>query len=142
MHRLTIFYDGFCPLCIKEMRSLTAFDKQRVLKLVDIQEPGFSHQYPAIDAEEANRVLLALDENAQIIRGLDVSLTAWTLVGKGHRVFFLRWDWLRPALNVGYRFFARHRYTISALLTGRRRCESCSIRLSNAIDNNAIGKNK
>ncbi len=127
MHQLTIFYDSYCPLCIKEMQKLASFDENKQLNLVDIQAPDFSRHYPDVDPLEANRILLGQDENGAWLRGLDVSLHAWTIVGKGHRVFFLRWVWLRPVLNLGYSFFARHRYLISGLLTGKQRCERCEI---------------
>ena len=32
---LTIFYDGFCPLCVREMTHLRRADKQGRMRLVD-----------------------------------------------------------------------------------------------------------
>jgi len=45
-----IFYDGYCPLCIAEMRHLRKRDKHNKLTLVDIQAPDFSNRYPTMDA--------------------------------------------------------------------------------------------
>ena len=44
--KLTLFYDGMCPLCQKEMQHLIKYNTAGHLAFVDIMEPGFSEAYP------------------------------------------------------------------------------------------------
>lgn len=123
MTSLTLFYDGTCPLCVKEMTSLRKHDKDNRVTTIDINSADFA-DYPHIDASKANRVLHALDENGTLWLGLDATHKAWQLVGKGWLYAPLRWRFIKPWADKGYLFFARHRYRISYLLTGRSRCSS------------------
>ena len=82
MTSLTIFYDGTCPLCAKEMAALAKHDVENKIQTIDIYSEAFS-DYPQIDADAANTVLHALDENGKLLLGLDVTYQAWRLVGKG-----------------------------------------------------------
>jgi predicted DCC family thiol-disulfide oxidoreductase YuxK len=46
---LTIFYDGHCPLCAAEMKTLQSLDTQNKLRLENIHDENFQHNYPYID---------------------------------------------------------------------------------------------
>ena len=39
--KLTLFYDGFCPLCVAEMTKLKAYDKGGNLNLEDLKQLDF-----------------------------------------------------------------------------------------------------
>lgn len=125
---LVLFYDGFCPLCVREMKHLAQLDKRHALELVDIQQAGFKDKYPHIDPQAASDILHAQLPNGDILLGLDVTYKAWQLVGRGFWIAPLRWPVMRWFADKAYLFFARNRYWISGLLTGQQRCEQCSIR--------------
>lgn len=125
MSALTIFYDGYCPLCVREMTHLRHLDTEQKLTLVDIQADDFAEHYPDIDAAEASRILLSQLPNGELLRGLDSTHAAWSVVGLGWRTVWLRWPILRWFTDHCYLFFARNRYSISRLLTGQARCEPC-----------------
>lgn len=126
--RLTLFYDGFCPLCVAEMDKLRKLDQKQHLLLVDVQQPESLTPYPLVDKQAALTRLHALDENNQLLTGLDVTHAAWSLVGRGWLTAPLRWPILKWFADAVYVFFARHRYTISRVLTGKARCEQCEIK--------------
>lgn len=124
--KLTLFYDGQCPLCVKEMTALKKHDSEDVIKLVDIFSDTFL-DYPNIDQAAASERLHAYDKNGALLLGLDVTYQAWSLVGRGHWYAFTRWPLFRPICDWIYIKFARNRYTISGILTGKKRCDSCRI---------------
>ncbi|MCM5704044.1 thiol-disulfide oxidoreductase DCC family protein [Larsenimonas salina] len=126
MPELTLFYDGACPLCVREVRHLTRLDIHGRICCEDIQQPDFSTRYPDIDPDEARTILLARDGNDHTLKGLDVTHRAWSLVGRGALTAPLRWPLVRPVADRVYLWFARNRYTISGVLTGKRRCDSCA----------------
>ncbi len=127
MHQLTIFYDGTCPLCAKEMRVLLQQDKKNVIKTVDIYSDEMS-KYPHIDAKAANTILHAINQKGDLILGLDVTYLAWKLVGKGWIYAPLRWPLIKVIADWCYLRFAKNRYRISYWLTGTSRCnqDSCT----------------
>lgn len=123
---LIIFYDGYCPLCMAEMNHLRKRDKHQRLKLVDIQDPDFSVQYPTLDWHALNARIHALRDDGTLMTGLDVTHEAWKAVGMGWVYAPLRWPVIRIFADMFYNVFAKHRYTISFLLTGKKRtCERC-----------------
>lgn len=132
--KLTLFYDATCPLCSKEMDALRRHDTHQSLKLINLYSEEMG-EYPQIDVAEANKVLHAIDENGQLLLGLDVTHQAWSLVGKGWIYAPLRWPLVKPIADWFYIRFANNRYKISYWLTGTRRytdqdCSSgtCGIR--------------
>jgi predicted DCC family thiol-disulfide oxidoreductase YuxK len=127
MYQLTIFYDGTCPLCVKEMNALIAQDNKQKIKTIDIYSEEFS-AYPQIDANAANTVLHGLNANGELFLGLDVTYKAWSLVGKGWLYAPLRWPAIKPVADWCYLRFAKNRYRVSYWLTGTSSCNenSCS----------------
>ncbi|OHY94525.1 redox protein [Vibrio rotiferianus] len=127
MTKLTVFYDGTCPLCAKEMNALKQRDTKQQIKTVDIYSDAFA-DYPQIDPDQANTILHALNEKDELLLGLDVTHRAWQLVGRGWLYAPLRWRIIKPVADWLYLKFASNRYRVSYLLTGRSRCNngSCS----------------
>lgn len=127
MTKLTIFYDGFCPLCVKEMEKLKQFDENTDIQLIDIHTSAFK-PYTNIDADKASTILHAIDDKNQLLLGLDVTYRAWSLVGKGWIYAPLRWALIKPIADRAYLHFAKNRYRWSKILTGKSRCDSNSCR--------------
>ena len=123
--KLRVFYDGSCPLCAAEMKQLAAADREGHVELQDISRPDFSERFPHVDPVQADRILHGESDDGTQLLGLDVTVRAWSLVGKGWRVNWLRWPVIRPMADRVYLFFARHRHRISRLLTGKSRCHAC-----------------
>jgi predicted DCC family thiol-disulfide oxidoreductase YuxK len=124
---LIIFFDGGCPLCVKEMRHLRELDKKRLIQFENVNEPNFGERYPQVEVAKANQYLHGQISSGEMIYGLDVTYVAWSLVGKGWMIAPLRWPVIRWFSDKTYLFFARNRNRISKLLTGKERCEQCSI---------------
>lgn len=125
---LTIFYDSYCPLCSAEINQLKAYDSNHRLSFEDIHAVDFAQRYPYIDKVEANKLLHGQLSNGDMIYGLDVTCMAWKAVGKHRWLSILRWPVIRWFSDRAYLFFARHRNTISSLVTGKNKdlnCQSC-----------------
>ncbi len=112
---LTIFYDGNCPLCSAEMRSLKRHDQQNKIQLVDLHSDVFAQQYPEINVDAAMRILHA-NYNGQVLRGLQVTHRAWTLIGKGFWVAPLNWPVVKTISHWIYLLVARFRHPLSSIL--------------------------
>lgn len=141
MTTMTVFYDGLCPLCVKEMKHLADKDIAGALTFYDINQTQFAVDHPDIDYAEANAYLHAKMQSGEVITGLDVTYQAWNLVGKGWLIAPLRWPIVRVIADKVYLAFAKHRYSISKILTGKSRCDgACEIRSNTErhteVDNN------
>lgn len=126
-NKLTLFYDGGCPLCVNEMKQLKAKDTKQRLCFENIWAADFSQRYPHIDVAEANRILHGQTAAGTMLYGLDVTHAAWSAVGKGWLTAALRWPLVRWFADRGYLFFAKNRNQISRLITGKSRCLQCSL---------------
>ena len=127
MAELIIFYDGGCPLCVSEMRHLSRLDTESKISLENIYADDFGIRFPYIDQRRADQILHGQLASGEVIYALDVTYTAWALVGKRHWVAVLRWPIVKQIADYSYLFFAKYRSTISKLLTGSDRCEMCAI---------------
>jgi predicted DCC family thiol-disulfide oxidoreductase YuxK len=75
-----------------------------------------------VSYDEAMRILHGQFDDGRIIKGLDVTYHAWSLVGKRRWVAVLRWPLIRHLFDLGYRFFARYRQPISRLFGRKLTC--------------------
>jgi predicted DCC family thiol-disulfide oxidoreductase YuxK len=121
---LTIFYDSTCPLCANEMRQLKRHDKHDEIHLEDLYSADLHERFPQIDIEKANIILHGLTKDGQLLLGLDVTAKAWGITGKHFWVQWLRKPFIKPVADQAYLFFAKNRYKISYLLTGKQRCNN------------------
>lgn len=108
-----------------EMKQLKKRNNESRLSFVDINDEAFSEQYPHLEKAALNTRIHGITEEGVVITGLDVTYHAWRLVGKGWLYAPLRWRWIRPFADWCYIKFAKHRYNISFLLTGKARCDRC-----------------
>ncbi len=122
----TVFYDGYCPLCVAEMQKLHDWDKHEQLNLVDIQRPDFSRRYPELERSALNARLHGYTEEGELLKGLEVTYEAWRRVGRGGWIAPLRWPVIKWLADGCYLMFARHRYLVSRLITGKARCDRCA----------------
>lgn len=130
--KLILFYDSSCPLCVAEMRQLQTYNNNQRLQFEDILAPDFGQRFPYINITDASTILHGLyfptpKQSPQLLLGLDVTCLAWTSIGKKKWLPILRWPLIRFFADKCYLFFARNRYKISYLFTGKSRCKNCKI---------------
>ena len=122
---VTLFYDGDCPICMKEINWLDRKDTLQRLQLVDITHKDFDSNYPDLDPVALDRLIHARLGDGRIVTGMDASLAAWEAVGMGVWVAPLRWPLLRKLADFGYRHFANNRHALAkrfAFLLGNPVC--------------------
>ena len=127
MTKLTIFYDGGCPLCAAEIDHLKKLNSELNLAFENIYATDFTQRFPHIDKQAADLVLHGQLQSGEMIYGLEVTYQAWAMVGKRHWVAALRWHLFKQCAELGYRFFAKYRHRISRLVMGKARCERCAL---------------
>jgi predicted DCC family thiol-disulfide oxidoreductase YuxK len=128
---LTLYFDGDCPLCAREIKLLRARAAPDQLLLVDISAPAFDAQSLGFTREQMEASLHARFDDGTWVTGLDATLWSWRAAGLGRWAAPLEWRPLRPLLTLGYRLFCRWRPHLAWLPhpDGSRRCreDSCAI---------------
>ena len=114
----TLFYDGRCPLCMREVRVLA-----------QISDPGLRlKNLHGLNGEPGEPSRLALLKtlhlrtgNGEWLTGVDATVRAWSHTRWGFLFRVLRWPLIGPLADAVYRFWARRRYR---RLYG---CDTCAV---------------
>jgi predicted DCC family thiol-disulfide oxidoreductase YuxK len=112
---LTLLYDAQCPVCSLEMDHLRARCSDGQLLFEDISQPGFDVARFGLTYETVDAEIHGIRPDGSVIRGVEVLRLAYAAAGLGWVMRPTGWAPLRPAFDIGYRVFARHRRRISAL---------------------------
>ncbi|MBX8488370.1 thiol-disulfide oxidoreductase DCC family protein [Pseudomonas cichorii] len=127
---LTLYFDGDCPLCAREIKLLRTRATADRLQFIDISADAFDANALGFTLEQMTSSLHARFDDGTWVTGLDATLWSWRAAGLGVWAAPLSWRLARPLLNLGYRLFCRSRPYLAWLPhpDGSRRCrdDSCS----------------
>ena len=128
MEKLTVFYDGACHLCHREVVHYKKKDSKSLLNLVDISQTDFNAHDFGLDPEDVQINMHSKSENGEVFKGVDTFIEIWKRIPPFHLLIpIFENHWLRPTINFGYKVFAVH---IRPRLP-KRKCEdgACEIKL-------------
>ena len=121
-HTIEMFYDGDCPLCMRETRMLGRLDRNQRILFTNIAAPEFDVTCLGKTQDELMAEMHGRLPDGTWVTGVEVFRRLYSAVGFGPAVWFTRLPMITQLLDVGYRVFAKNRLR----LTGR--CgETCSI---------------
>lgn len=120
---IEVFYDGDCPLCIREIKMLGRIDRKQKIRFTDIAAPAFS-------PEELGKVMSTLMAeihgrlpDGRWVVGVEVFRHLYAAVGLSPLVALTRLPVISHSLELGYRVFARNRLRF----TGRCSDQTCAV---------------
>jgi predicted DCC family thiol-disulfide oxidoreductase YuxK len=118
----TMFYDGACPLCRREVAHYRRLDRHDRVTWVDIShDPGALVPH-GIDYRAAMERLHAIDEEGRVVTGVPAFLAVWRrLPGYRHLAALVDRLRLETILDGAYGRFAAWRF--------RRRCADGTCRI-------------
>ena len=117
-----VFFDGECPLCVREIRLLRRLDKAARIRFTDIQAAGFNLADVGLTHAALMRHIHGRLATGRIIQGVEVFRQLYSAVGFRRLVAATRWPGVRQLLDAAYSLFARNRLR----LTGRCTPELCA----------------
>ena len=110
-----VFYDGECPLCLREIKMLRRMDRKHRIRFTDIAEAGFCpSDYDKTMRQFMDEIQGRLPDGSWIV-GVEVFRRLYSAVGLGPLVSLTRLPIVSQVLDFGYRLFAKNRLR----LTGR-----------------------
>lgn len=116
LEKLTLFYDGTCPLCQAEIIFLSGRNQEGLLDFVDIHSEHFEPEKVGVSCEVALTAMYGQFANGTLIEGVAVFPEAYRRANLPLLAWIFSRKSLQPFWTVGYRFFAKNRHAISALL--------------------------
>lgn len=112
MHTIdTLFYDGSCPLCSKEIAFLKKHSREDRLRFVDIHHLDLSTANEDFPTKTALlRILHLRKGDLSWLKGVDATVHAWSHLPFGRLLKILRWPLVKPVIDTLYIKWANQRY--------------------------------
>lgn len=127
------FYDGACPLCVREVRFLRRLDRKSRIRFTDIASKNFCPDRYKKPLETFMSEIQGRLPDGTWVSGVEVFRRLYAAVGLGPLVWLTRLPLIRRLLDWGYGVFARNRLR----LTGRCSCGSCPVDLSKSLSDDS-----
>ena len=123
-YEFEVFYDGGCPLCVREIGMLRRWDRRGKIRFTDIDAKDFNPEFVGKSYDELMKQIYGRLPDGTWIRGVEVFRRLYTAVGFGPIVFLSRLPVISQGLDLGYVLFAKNRLR----LTGRCNAETCEVK--------------
>ncbi len=108
--KLTVLFDGGCPLCQREVSFLRSRDSFGCILFVDIDSPQYRPDlYSGISYREAMGRIHAITASGEVLKDVRVFREVYRLVGLGWVYAPTTWPVLEPLGDKFYRLWARWR---------------------------------
>ena len=118
-----VFFDGDCPLCIREIGLLRRLDRHERIRFTDIADPSFDAAEHGLDHAMLMARIHARLPDGSFVEGVEVFRRLYSAVGFGPLVQLTRVPAVAWMLDRAYAGFAKNR------LKWTGRCdESCAVR--------------
>jgi predicted DCC family thiol-disulfide oxidoreductase YuxK len=116
LQKLTLFYDGACPLCQAEILFLSGRNQDGLLDFIDINSERYDPKAVGVSCEQALASMYGQYADGGLIQGAKVFPEAYLRANLPLLAWLFSRPYLEPILNVAYRFFAKFRHQISKIL--------------------------
>lgn len=121
--QVEVFFDGECPLCMREIRMLRWMDRRQRIRFTDISTDKFLPDQFDRSMQDFMDEIHGRLPDGQWITGVEVFRRLYAAVGLGPLVSLTRLPGISHGLEAGYQVFAKNRLR----LTGRCDTSSCDV---------------
>ena len=112
--KLTIFFDGGCPLCKREVDFLQSRNHKGYLSFIDINSSDFSLDLKyGISYKQAMERIHAFKSDGSVIKDIKVFQEAYSLIGLGWIYTPTKLPDLDKCIEFIYGFWAKYRLKIT-----------------------------
>jgi predicted DCC family thiol-disulfide oxidoreductase YuxK len=118
-----VFYDGECPLCMREIRMLRRRDQRARIRFTDISAKGFDADAVGLSWQALMDRIHGRLPDGTLIEGVEVFRRMYAAIGFPSLVALTRVPGVSHVLDLAYNVFAKNRLR----LTGRCVDSSCEL---------------
>lgn len=123
-YEIEVFFDGGCPLCLREIALLRKWDRHSRIRFTDIDAPSFASVNCEKSYSELMSKIYGRLPDGTWLTGVEVFRRLYAAVGFRFLVALTRVPGVSQLLDWGYELFAKHRLR----LTGRCSAETCAVK--------------
>lgn len=120
---LEVFFDGDCPLCLKEINMIRRMDHQQKILFTDIAAPQFDINACGKTMRQLMEEIHARLPDGTWVTGVDVFRLLYSAIGFGWLVVPTRLPGVSHFLDLTYRVFARNRLKLTGRCQNNGACE-------------------
>ncbi len=110
---MTIYYDGACRLCRRQMGDFADSDTKKRLIFKDITNSSFVAEREGFDVGALQAKIHIKDREGRVATGAEAIIWIWWAVGKKKRAILMRLPVFNFFAKIGYKIIARLRYFLS-----------------------------
>lgn len=111
MNKITVYYDGKCGLCSREINHYRKIAPKDMFSWQDITDSAVELNKEGISLAEGLKLLHAKDNSGQMHIGVDAFILIWKQLKRWRVLAALaRMPVIRHIANMGYRGFANWRF--------------------------------
>ena len=122
-YTVEVFFDGGCPLCVREINMLRRWDRRNQIRFTDIDAADFTAEPYGKTYEDLMARIQGRLPDGSWIEGVEVFRRLYSAVGLWPVVWVTRLPGISQLMNWGYTLFARNRLRF----TGRCLGKTCAI---------------
>ena len=110
---LTVFFDGECPICSREIDLMKMFNRKDHLQFIDFANSSYHATDQGLNQCDLGKVIHARWSDGTIITGVDVFREMWEAIGLGILARFSRRPMIHKMLVGAYAWFAKNRLRLT-----------------------------
>jgi predicted DCC family thiol-disulfide oxidoreductase YuxK len=122
----TMFYDGDCPLCSREVALLMKRDVHKRIRFISTASPDFDPVQYGISTDP-NRLIHGMMADGTIVRGVEVFRQVYKQLGLGWLLAPTAWPGLKQMFDLLYLVFAKYRIPIGKIFGRKCANGSCEM---------------
>ena len=108
--KLSVFYDGLCPLCSREIDHYRKQVGSDQFNFLDITDEQFKPETLGLDPVQIHKVMHVQNKSGEIKTGVDAFIEIWKVLPRYQILSRIaQKNYIRPFLNLGYSVFAKIR---------------------------------
>jgi len=112
---LTVYFDGDCPICRREIDLMKFFNRKKRLRFIDFSTSSYRPDEHGLTPCDLGKVIHARWSDGTVITGVDVFRAMWEEIGLTFLARLTQHPLIHKLLVKAYAWFARNRLR----LTGR-----------------------
>jgi predicted DCC family thiol-disulfide oxidoreductase YuxK len=106
---LTVYFDGKCPICRREIDLMKIFNRRERLQFIDFSTSSYRPTDHGLNQCDLGRVIHARWSDGTLISGVEVFRETWEAIGLGFLARITRLSGINTLLVKAYAWFAKNR---------------------------------
>lgn len=123
---LTVYYDGLCVLCAREINHYKKQTGSQKIKFMDITSDNFDPKIEGVDPFEVHKIMHAKTKDGKILKKIDAFVAIWKILPKYNFLYKLSQNKaVKKLMDLFYVLFAAVRPYLPKRSKAKRDAELC-----------------